>query len=237
MPLPEKTEDVSAWVFGDVVPGQRYGYRVHGPYQPESGFRFNAHDFSSTPTPNSSPASSHGAMLISAIARGVRVATYRSIDATMPTGCPQGRRRGRSIHLGRRAPAGSAMGRGTIIYEAHVKGHAQLREDVSPAWRGTFRGISAPAVIDHLNRLGVTTLELLPIHAFIDERQLVERGTTNYWGYNTSCYFAPSPRYALDDPLSDFRSMVSRLRRRWNRAHRRRRLQPCGGRRSSRARR
>ena len=73
----------------------------------------------------------------------------------------------------------------TIIYEAHVKGLTQLREDVPPAWRGTFRGLAAPAVIDHLKQLGVTALELLPIHAFVDDRHLVERGLSNYWGYNT----------------------------------------------------
>jgi glycogen operon protein len=73
----------------------------------------------------------------------------------------------------------------TIIYEAHVKGLTQLREDVPPAWRGTYRGLTAPAVVNHLKRLGVTTVELLPIHAFIDDRHLIERSLSNYWGYNT----------------------------------------------------
>ena len=84
-----------------------------------------------------------------------------------------------------------------IIYEAHVKGLTQQRKDVPPAWRGTFRGLAAPAVISHLQRLGVTALELLPIHAFVDDRHLVERGLTNYWGYNTLGFFAPASRYAL----------------------------------------
>ena len=80
-----------------------------------------------------------------------------------------------------------------------------------PGWRGTFRGLTAPAVIDHLKRLGVTTLELLPIHAFVDDRHLVERGLSNYWGYNTLGFFAPEPRYATDGALDAFRSTVSRL--------------------------
>ncbi len=79
------------------------------------------------------------------------------------------------------------------------------------AWRGTFRGLAAPAIVDHLRRLGVTTIELLPIHAFIDDRHLIERGLSNYWGYSTLCFFAPEPRYALDGTLDAFRSTVSRL--------------------------
>ena len=99
----------------------------------------------------------------------------------------------------------------TIIYEAHVKGLTQQREDVPPAWRGTYRGLTAPSVIDHLKRLSVTTLELLPIHAFVDDRRLVENRLVNYWGYNTLGFFAPEPRYATDGALDAFRSTVSRL--------------------------
>jgi len=86
-----------------------------------------------------------------------------------------------------------------------------VRQDVPPAWRGFFRGLAAPSVIDHLKRLGVTTVELLPIHAFIDDRHLVERGLRNYWGYNTLSFFAPEPRYAPDNPIESFRSTVARL--------------------------
>jgi glycogen operon protein len=99
----------------------------------------------------------------------------------------------------------------TIIYEAHVKGTTQLRDDVPPAWRGTYRGLAAPAMVDHLKRLGVTTLELLPVHAFIDDRRLIELGLRNYWGYNTIGFFAPEQRYATDDAVSAFRNMVARL--------------------------
>src|SRR5206468_952598 len=73
------------------------------------------------------------------------------------------------------------------------------------------RGLTAPAVVDHLKRLGVTAVELLPIHAFIDDRHLIERGLSNYWGYNTVAFFAPDARYAVDGPLDAFRSTVSRL--------------------------
>jgi glycogen operon protein len=99
----------------------------------------------------------------------------------------------------------------TIIYEAHVKGLTKLRDDVPPEWRGTFRGLSARPVIDHLKRLGVTAIELLPIHAFIDERALVERKLGNYWGYNPLSWFVPDPRYATENALADFRATVARL--------------------------
>ena len=80
-----------------------------------------------------------------------------------------------------------------------------------PEWRGTFRGLSSRPVIEHLKRLGVTAIELLPIHAFVDDRHLVERGLTNYWGYNTLGFFAPEPRYAGENALADFRATVARL--------------------------
>ena len=98
--------------------------------------------------------------------------------------------------LGRREPRPPIPLGDTMIYEAHVKGLTQLRQDVPPQLRGTFAGLCAPAMIDHLKRLGVTTIELLPIHAFLDDRFLVENGLVNYWGYNTIGFFAPEPRYA-----------------------------------------
>src|SRR5258705_3380495 len=99
----------------------------------------------------------------------------------------------------------------TIIYEGHVKGLTQKREDVPPGLRGTYGGLSSPAMIEHFKRLGVTTVELLPMHGLIDDRMLVEKKLSNYWGYNTIAYFAPEPRYAQDNALSSFRTTVPRL--------------------------
>src|SRR5437879_8567464 len=87
----------------------------------------------------------------------------------------------------------------TIIYEAHIKGVTQIRKDVPPNLRGTYGGLSSPAMIAHLKKLGVTTVELLPIHGFVDDRVLVEKKLVNYWGYNTISFFAPEPRYAPDN--------------------------------------
>jgi isoamylase len=101
---------------------------------------------------------------------------------------------------------------GTIIYEAHVKGMTAAREDVAPELRGTFGGLASPGVIEHLSRLGVTAIELMPVQSFDDDRVLVKKGLTNYWGYNTISFFAPAPRYiAPGHDLHDFKLMVQRL--------------------------
>ncbi len=112
---------------------------------------------------------------------------------------------------GRHEPRPNIPWEDTIIYEAHVKGLTKMREDVPPGLRGSYRALAAPAMIDHLKRLGVTTIELLPVHGFLDDRALVERKLVNYWGYNTIAYFAPEQRYAQNGPLDDFRTAVARL--------------------------
>jgi glycogen operon protein len=101
-----------------------------------------------------------------------------------------------------------------VIYEAHVKGATALHPDIAPALRGTFAGLASAPFVDHLRRLGVTTIELLPVHAHADEPALVRRGLSNYWGYNTLAFFAPDPRFAAGDRLGvarEFKSMVRTL--------------------------
>src|SRR5437016_14567268 len=116
-----------------------------------------------------------------------------------------------SFHRGRHEIRPNIPWEDTIIYEAHVKGLTQKRADVPPNLRGTYGGLSSPAMIEHLKRLGVTSIELLPIHGLVDDRILVERKLSNYWGYNTLSYFAPEQRYAQDNPLDAFRTTVARL--------------------------
>jgi isoamylase len=208
--LPERTEDVWHGYLNDVAPGQLYGYRVHGPYEPERGFRFNAHKLLIDPYAKRVA----GRLVWSDAHFGYRAGGPRE-DLSFD-------RRDNARGMPKAAVVDEAFTWGeekrpliawedAIFYEAHVKGMTQQREDVPRGWRGTFRGLAAPAVIDHLRRLGVTTLELLPIHAFVDDRQLVERRLVNYWGYNSIGFFAPEPRYATDNALDAFRSTVSRL--------------------------
>jgi isoamylase len=211
IPLPERTEDVWHGYLNDVAPGQLYGYRVHGPYEPEQGFRFNPHKLLIDPYAKRLA----GRLVWSDAHFAYRAGGHRA-DLSFDRR-DNGRGMLKAIVIDEAFTWGEEAGplipwEDTIIYEAHVKGLTQLREDVPRGWRGSFRGLAAPAIIDHLKRLGVTTIELLPIHAFLDERHLLERGLVNYWGYNTLCFFAPEPRYAgTGNPLDVFRSTISRL--------------------------
>jgi isoamylase len=208
--LPERTEDIWHGYVNDVTPGQLYGYRVHGSYEPERGFRFNPHKLLVDPYARQLT----GRLVWSDAHFGYRAGSARadlSFDRRdNARGMPKAVVIDEAFTWGNeRKP--SVPWEDTVIYEAHVKGMTQQREDVPPGWRGTFRALAAPAVVEHLKRLGVTSVELLPVHAFVDDRHLIERGLNNYWGYNTLAFFAPAPRYALEGTLDAFRSTVSRL--------------------------
>jgi glycogen operon protein len=208
--LPEHSEDIWHVYCHDAQPGQLYGYRVHGPYQPEHGLRFNPFKLLLDPYAKRLA----GRIAWSDAHFGYRTGSRRA-DLSFD-------RRDNSRGMPKSVVIDEAVTwtadrrpripwTDTVIYEAHAKGLTQLREDVPPGWRGTFRGLAAPATIAHLKRLGVTALELLPIHAFVDDRTLIEKGLRNYWGYNTIGFFAPEQRYATDDAMDTFRNTVARL--------------------------
>ncbi len=208
--LPERTEDVWHGYLTHAAPGQLYGYRVHGPYDPAAGHRFNSHKLLVDPYSKRLA----GAMHWSDMHLAYRVGHKRE-DLSFD-------RRDNARVMPKSVVVDQAYTWGddrhphtpwedTIIYEAHVKGLTQHRLDVARAERGTFGGLSDPAMIDHLHKLGVTAIELLPIHAFLDDRHLVERGLKNYWGYNTLSFFAPEQRYAQEDVLNAMRSTIATL--------------------------
>src|SRR5690606_10065196 len=101
--------------------------------------------------------------------------------------------------------------RDTVIYELHVKGFTKRHPRIPEQQRGTYLGLAHPEAIEHIKRLGVTAVELLPVQAFVSERFLVEKGLTNYWGYSTLAWFAPAPQYALEDAVNEFKTMVKAL--------------------------
>src|SRR6476661_8057069 len=208
--LPERTEDVWHGYLNDVSPGQLYGYRVHGPYEPEHGHRFNANKLLLDPYARRLA----GRLVWSDAHFAYRTGSARedlSFDRRdNARGMPKAVVVDETFNWGRDMRPNIPW-EDTIIYEAHVKGLTQKREDVPPSLRGTYGGLSSPAMIEHFKRLGVTTIELLPIQGLIDDRMLVEKKLANYWGYNTISYFAPEPRYALDNPLDAFRTTVARL--------------------------
>jgi isoamylase len=192
--------------------GTLYGYRVHGPYAPEAGHRFNPAKLLLYPYAHAivgevdwSPA--HHAYDLDSPDEDLSV----NSDDSAP-GSP----RSQVVDLGAfdwgddkppRTPW-----RDTIFYEVHVKGLTQRHPGVPEAERGTYAGLASPAAIEHLTQLGVTAVELLPVHAFVDDQRLVEAGLRNYWGYNSIGFFAPEARYAAgDDPVDEFRRMVKAL--------------------------
>ncbi len=209
--LPERTEDVWHGYLNDVSPGQLYGYRVYGPYEPERGHRFNSNKLLLDPYAKRLS----GRLVWSDAHFAYRAGSPRedlSYDRRdNARGMPKAVVIDETFNWGRREMRPQIRWEDTIIYEAHVKGLTNRRDDVPPNLRGTYGGLSSPAMIKHLKRLGVTTVELLPIHSFIDDRMLVEKKLVNYWGYNTISFFAAEPRYAQDNPLDAFRTTVARL--------------------------
>jgi glycogen operon protein len=209
--LPERTEDVWHGYLADVSPGQLYGYRVHGPYDPEKGHRFNANKLLIDPYAKRLA----GRLVWSDAHFGYRPGSPRqdlSFDRRdNARGMPKAMVVDHTFNAARREPRPSIPWEDTVIYEAHVRGLTKARSDVPPALRGTYEGLASPAMIDHFKQLGITTIELLPVHGFLDDRHLVERKLTNYWGYNSIGYFAPEQRYAQDGGLDEFRTAIARL--------------------------
>ena len=210
--LTERSQDVwHGWFRGaGIGPGTVYGFRVHGPYAPQQGHRFNPHKllldpyareivgrfdwdphhFGHGPNPGELDPRDNAATMLKA-----RVATPLASEPTR----------------GVRIPAAE-----TILYELHVKGFSKLLERVPAELRGTYAGLAHPAAIEHLRALGVTTLSLLPVHYALSEQHLDKLGLTNYWGYNTLGWFCPDPRLSSqpDDPHAtrvEFRAMVDAL--------------------------
>ena len=199
--LPERSGDVHHGFMPGLAVGQAYGFRVHGPWNPARGSRCNPARLLLDPYAR-------------AITGTVRWEGPNLVDPIDPlTLDPRDSAAFVPKTLVTPLPPGFSPGPATpwdrtFIYEGHVKGMTQLHPDVPEAARGRFAGLAHPAVIEHLVRLGVTAIELLPVAAFLDERRLVAQGLVNYWGYNPIALMAPEPRYGDADPLAEFFAMV-----------------------------
>ncbi|MDB5373376.1 MAG: glycogen debranching enzyme GlgX [Belnapia sp.] len=197
LPLPECTDEVWHGYLPNAGPGQLYGFRAHGPYEPRDGHRFNPHKLLLDPYARQLA----GEVRWSDVLFGYRVGAARadlSFDRRdSAPAMPKSVVVDDSFHWGDDQPPCVPWDR-TVIYEAHVRGLTMLREDIAPRERGTFSALADPRIIDHLRGLGVTAVELLPIHAFLQDRFLVAKGLRNYWGYSTLGFFAPEPRYLVE---------------------------------------
>jgi glycogen operon protein len=204
--LPERTDGVFHGHLPGLAPGRVYGLRAHGPWDPVLGHRFN-------------PAK----LLLDPYARALvgdfRWAGPNLVDEADPFALdPRDSAPFVPKAAAVPAPAPAAdEGRPrvpwerTLLYEAHVRGLTKLHPAVPAAERGTYRALGHPALVEHLARLGITAIELLPVAAFLDERRLVRQGLANYWGYNPHAFMVPEGRYAVADPLAELRDAIRAL--------------------------
>ena len=206
--LPENTGHIWHGHIQGLTAGQHYGYRVHGPYRPDEGHRFNPHKL--LLDPYARQVTGHPIWDDALMGYNVRAMhgdlTFDTKDSArfMPRCVVTDD----TFDWGDDTRPNVPMSE-TIFYETHVKGITAARHDIPNA--GTYEAAASDEMIAHYQRLGVTSIELLPIHAFLDERHLAPMGLRQYWGYMTTSFFAPEPRYARENPVTEFKTMVKRL--------------------------
>ncbi len=208
--LPEYTDEVWHGYLPDARPGQLYGYRVHGPYDPGAGHRFN---------PNKLLLDPYAKQIVGELAWDEALFGYTigHPDADLSFDerdsapfMPRCRVIDPAFTWGRSRDVQLPWER-TILYETHVRGYTMRHPSVPDALRGTFSGLMVNEVVGYIHSLGVSSVELLPVHAFVDDQHLLERGLRNYWGYNTLGFFAPHSRYLSGDSINEFKQMVARF--------------------------
>ena len=209
--MPQQTDFIWHCYLPQERPGLLYGYRVHGPYRPEQGHRFNPNKLLLDPYARSTKNRLRWHDANFGYKIGAKHADlsfdWRDNAVLMPKSQVVDDR----FDWGNDRPPATAWS-DSLIYELHVKGFTKRHPDIPEKQRGTYTALAHPAVIKHLHQLGVTAIELMPIHAFVDDRHLLENGRSNYWGYNSLGYFMPDARYAsTDDPVGEFKSMVKAL--------------------------
>jgi glycogen operon protein len=208
--LPEYTDEVWHCYLPEARPEQLYGYRVYGPYDPAAGHRFNPNKLLLDPYARALS----GRLRWNDMVFGYRVggpredlAFDRRDSARFMPKC----RVVESAFTWNHDHPPRTSWEETIVYEMHVRGFTMRHPALHAGERGTFAALASPAVIDYLVELGVTAIELLPIHASITERPIAERGLVNYWGYNTIAFFAPDPRFLPGGAIAEFKTAVKRL--------------------------
>jgi isoamylase len=212
IPLPEQTDMVWHGYLPDVRPGQLYGYRVHGPYDPHRGHRFNPNKVVMDPYAKvvGRPVEWHEALF--GFRAGEDDTTFDTRDSA--AFAPLAAVVDPAFTWGDDRPLRTPWYE-TLIYELHVRGFTKQHPEIPEPLRGTYLGLASEPAIRHLLTLGVTAVELMPVHHHTDEWHLVKRGLKNYWGYNTLAYFAPDVRYSTSnspmDVVREFKMMVRAL--------------------------
>ncbi len=214
IPLTEKTDLVWHVFLPDIRPGQLYGYRVHGPYEPQAGHRFNPHKVLLDPYAKLVGRRTRWDDSLFGYQIGSPEEDLSFDDRDSAAFAPLAAVIDPAFDWGEDKPLRTPMHK-TVIYEMHVRGFTKRLSAIPESLRGTYAGLASPPAIDYLKNLGVTAVELLPVHHSLQDRHLVDQGLANYWGYNTLGFFAPEIRYASEDhPLDavpEFKAMIRNL--------------------------
>ena len=208
--LPEYTDEIWHGYLPDVRPGQLYGYRVYGPYDPNRGHRFNANKLLIDPYAKTlfGEVRWHDANFAYKIGGNDGDLGFDKRDNARYM--PKCRVVDTAFTWGEDRPPRTDWN-DSIIYEMHVRGFTMRHPEIDKDLRGAFAGLSSHASVEYLRSLGITAVELLPIQAFLHDRHLIERGLRNYWGYNTLAFFAPHPAYLATGHIGEFKTLVQVL--------------------------
>lgn len=208
--LPEYTDEIWHGYLPDARPGQVYGYRVYGPYEPEAGHRFNSNKLLIDP---------YAKQLVGKLQWSEALFGYTIGDADGDLSfderdsapfVPKSKVIDPAFTWGEQPRLRIPWDR-TVIYETHLRGISMRHPAVPERYRGTCAGLTHPDLLRHIRELGVSSVELLPIHAFVNDQHLLEKGMNNYWGYNSIGFFAPHPAYLASGKISEFKEMVAHL--------------------------
>jgi glycogen operon protein len=214
IPMREQTDQVWHIYLPEARPGQRYGYRVEGPYDPTSGHRFNPAKLLLDPYAKAIDGTIRWSDALFGYPIGHPDADLARDDRDSAANIPKCVVIDPAFTWGEDRPPRIPWNE-TIIYEVHVKAFTARHPDVPKALRGTYAGLASSPAIEYLRSLGITAAELLPVHQFVADKHLVERGLTNYWGYNSIGFFAPDVRYAssggLGQQVTEFKTIVKTL--------------------------
>ncbi len=207
--LRENTHDVWHVYLTGCQPGTLYGYRVYGPYEPDKGHRFNHHKLLVDPYARQLFGDLQWCDAVYGHVVNSDVADLSFDKRDSAPYVPKSLVTDNTFTWTDRKPQVSWPD--TVIYETHVRGFTMRHPALNDGIRGTFAGLAHDKIIEYLNALGITSVELMPVHSFIDDDFLVKKGLTNYWGYNTLNYFAPMSRYLSSDSINEFKLMVTKL--------------------------
>ncbi|UFH51462.1 glycogen debranching protein GlgX [Pseudomonas sp. KNUC1026] len=208
--LPEYTDEIFHGYLPDAHPGMVYGYRVYGPYDPKNGHRFNHNKLLIDPYAKQLVGELKWSEALFGYTIGHPDDDLSFDERDSAPFVPKSKVIDPAFTWGRDQQVNTPWDK-TVIYEAHARGMTMLHPDVPDAEKGTFTGLAHPSVIRHLKQLGVSAIELLPIHGFVNDQHLLEKNLGNYWGYNSIAFFAPHAKYLANGRIAEFKEMVARM--------------------------